>query len=78
MARTTIWQRSGVDPDAVITKFVMEDFAAALEDAGWSEKRIVEALKKAQRDELQDALCEASGWPEIFVTYGEDLIEAGE
>jgi hypothetical protein len=78
VARRTIWQESGVDPDTVITKFVMEDFAAALEDAGWAEDRIVEALKKTRPEKLEDAFCEASGWPGIFETYADDLLDTDE
>jgi hypothetical protein len=78
MPRKTIWEKSGVDPDATITKFVMEDFAAALIDAEWAEERIVEALKKTRPKNLADALAEGSRWTEIFECYADDLLDADE
>jgi len=78
MARKTIWEKSGVDPETEITRFVMEDFAAALMDADWPEERIVKALKNTRPGNLADALLEGSGWTDIFRFYASDLLAADE
>lgn len=78
MAQQTIWEKSGVNPDTEITKFVMEDFVAVLVDADWPEERIVEALTKVKPMKLADAFLEGSRWTEIFEFYADDLLDASE
>jgi hypothetical protein len=65
-------QAAGRTPDELLTKFVMSDVACALINCGWSRKRIITALKQADTRRYGDALCEASGWTDIFETVAQE------
>jgi hypothetical protein len=57
---------AGRDPDEEVAQFVLNDYAAALLEAGIPED-IVEALRRASVPFLRDSLLGASRWTEIFV-----------
>ena len=59
------------EPDEIITKFVLEDYASALIQAGIDEDAIVRELETVDLYELGDSLCDASHWSEIFEAHYE-------
>lgn len=71
---------AGRDPDELVTKFVMEDVAAALLDAVNSGSldpgRALLLLRQADARKLGDVICDVSHWPEAFVDYLEATVQA--
>lgn len=57
------------DPDEVITRFTIEDYALALIRAAREPADIVVLLREARTPALANALLEASGWEEIFTWF---------
>jgi hypothetical protein len=70
---SALLSRAGRDPDELVTKFVMEDVAAALLDAvnrgDLAADRAVLLLRHADASKLGDLICDVSHWPEAFVDY---------
>jgi hypothetical protein len=63
-------RKAGRDPDEEITRFVLEDYAAALLDDGErDEEEVVGLVREADIRRLADALLEGSGWSDIFDAY---------
>ena len=68
-----ICRQAGRDPDEEITRFVLEDYAAALLDGGERDEEDVEDVVRLVREadirRLSNALLEGSGWSDIFHAY---------
>lgn len=73
-AGVELCRKAGRDPDELITKFILLDFAATLVEMDITDEQRIRILSSIDCSELGDQLCTVSHWDEIFenVAYMEE------